>query len=631
MMTRNRKVLLRIFVAFGIFLAAMILYHLPFLKEVAEAGEGWHLADYRFYLYCVPFLAAYVIVGYDVIAKAARNLCTGRLLDENFLMVVATFGAVALLDLPEACGVMLFYQVGELFQRYAVGKSRRSIASLMNIRPDIARVLRADAEVVISPEEVAEGDILVVRAGERIPVDGVIAEGVGSLDVSSLTGESLPVEVAVGSEALSGSVNLAGEIKLRATKKYGESTVARILELVENAAARKAKTEHFITKFARWYTPIVVGAALLIGVVPPIFAGDWGGWIRKALTFLVVSCPCALVISVPLSFFGGIGGASKKGILMKGGGALERLAKADTFLFDKTGTITKGRFEVVEIYPAERAKEVLEAAAIAEGASNHPIALSVMRYASPVDRSCYEIKEIAGRGVKATGEDVILVGNERLLREEGISFERIERSGTVLYVARGGVSLGVIVVSDIPKEEAAEVVASLGASGCRTIMLTGDRASVAKEVAEKVGVDECFAELLPQDKVQKAESLLAEKGGKGGVCFVGDGINDAPVLAIADVGISMGGIGSDAAIEASDVVLMRDDLRAIPIAKRIAKRTMRIVWENIAFALGVKVAVLFLTAFGLMGALAMWIAVFADVGVAVIAILNAMRTLRVRA
>ena len=630
-MKRDKKTLIRVICAFGIFAVALILYHLTPLKWIKEGAKGWNLSDYRFYLYVAPFLAAYLIAGYDVIIKAGRNILSGRFLDENFLMVVATFGAIALLDLPEACGVMLFYQVGELFQHYAVGKSRRSIAALMDIRPETARVIREGAETLLSPEEVGIGDLLIVRAGERVPVDCVVAEGEGSLDTSSLTGESLPKEFSVGDEVLSGAINLSGEVKLRAVKKYGDSTVAKILDLVENAAARKAKTEQFITKFARYYTPIVVGAALLIGVIPPIFLGNWGAWIKKALTFLVVSCPCALVISVPLSFFGGIGGASKRGILIKGGGALERLANADTFLFDKTGTITKGAFEVVEVFPGARTADILAAAAIAESASNHPIARSVLRYAPAADKEGFEIKEIAGRGIRAVrGEDVILVGNERLLREEGVSFEPILRSGTVLYVARKGETLGAIVVADVPKENAAEVISSLRKSGCRTVMLTGDRESAAKAVAEAVGVDEYYAELLPQDKVAHLESLLRSRTErKGGVCFVGDGINDAPVIAMADVGISMGGIGSDAAIEASDVVLMKDDLRAIPQAKRIAKRTMKIVWENIIFALGVKMAVLFLTAFGLMGGFAMWIAVFADVGVAMLAILNAMRTLRV--
>ena len=628
-MKRDRKVLIRILVGLSIFAAAMILFYLTPVKSVREHGEAWRWKDGLFYLYLLPFLAAYLIAGYDVLYRAGRNLFTGRLLDENFLMTVATFGAIALLDLPEACGVMLFYQVGELFQRYAVGRSRRSIAALMDIRPDRARVLREGEEILVDPEEVEVGEVLILRAGERVPVDCVVKEGEGTLDVSSLTGESLPKSFSVGDEVLGGSVNLSGEVRLVAMKRYTESTVARILELVENAAARKAKTENFITKFARYYTPVVVGAALLLGVIPPLFLGHWGGWIKKALTFLVVSCPCALVISVPLSFFGGIGGASKRGILIKGGNALEGLAKADLFLFDKTGTITKGVFEVREVLPAERAEEILAAAAIAESASNHPIAQSVLRYAHGVEHEGYSIREIAGRGVIAEGEKGrIVVGNRRLFEDEGIAAPKTEGAGTVLYVAKGGEYLGSILVADVPKENAEEVMREIGKDGSRTVMLTGDRREVAEAVAKEVGVDECVAELLPQEKVERLEGYLAAKKNKGCVCFVGDGINDAPVLATADVGVAMGGIGSDAAIEAADVVLMKDDLAAIPAAKRIAKKTMRIVRQNIYFALGIKGLVLFLTAFGLMGVFAMWLAVFADVGVATIAILNAMRTLK---
>ena len=628
-MKRDKKLLIRIVISSILFAAAMIAYKLTPLKAFAEVGSSWNVGDYRFYLFILPFLAAYVVAGYDVVVKAGKNLFSGRLLDENFLMVVATFGAIALLDLPEACGVMIFYQVGELFQRYAVGKSRRSIAALMDIRPDIARVLRDGEEKVISPDEVEVGDLLVIRAGERVPVDAVLAEGEGTFDTSSLTGESLPRDVNAGEEVLSGSIDLGGEVKLRALKKYEDSTVRKILDLVENAAAKKAKAENFITKFARYYTPVVVISALLLGVIPPIFLGNWGEWIKRALTFLVVSCPCALVISVPLSFFGGIGGASKKGVLVKGGAALERLADADVFLFDKTGTITKGKFSVVEVFPAERAREILAAAYIAEGASNHPIAKSVVEYAPPVPRDGYEIKEIAGRGVKATKEGrVILVGNASLLAEEGVAYEERNANGSVLYVAENGVWLGCLTLSDTPKENAGEVIRALKAEGARTVMLTGDRESAARAVAEEVGVDEYVAELLPQDKAAWVERYLREKKKGGAVCFIGDGINDAPVLAVSDVGVSMGGVGSDAAIEASDVVLMKDDLASIGEGRKIARRTMRIVRENIAVALGVKVAVLILTAFGVTGAFAMWLAVFADVGVAMLAILNAMRTLR---
>ena len=627
-MKKNKKLLIRILVAFAIFLVGIVLYKLTPLKSFGEVAEKWSFGDYRFYLFVLPFLAAYLVAGYDVIYKAGRNILSGRLLDENFLMVVATFGAIALLDLPEACGVMLFYQVGELFQRYAVGKSRRSIAALMDIRPEIARVLRDGVETVVAPEEVEIGDVLVLRAGERVPVDAVLLEGKGVFDTSSLTGESLPRDVETGEEVLSGAINLWGEVKLRASKKYDDSTVRKILDLVQNAAAKKAKAENFITKFARYYTPVVVIAALVIGIIPPIFLYNWGEWIKKALTFLVVSCPCALVISVPLSFFGGIGGASKRGILVKGGGALERLAKANVFVFDKTGTITKGSFSVVEVAPADRAGEILAAAAIAEGASNHPIARSVVEYAPAVDRDGYKIEEVAGRGVKASREDLILVGNAAFMLEEGVAFEEAASPYTTLYVAKNGAYLGRITVSDVPKENAADVIRSLKSEGCRTIMLTGDREATAKAVAAEVGVDECVADLLPQGKAAWVEKLLSKESKDGAVCFVGDGINDAPVLAMADIGVSMGGIGSDAAIEASDVVLMQDDLASIKEGRRIAKKTMRIVRENVAVALGIKIGVMVLTAVGLMGAFAMWLAVFADVGVAMLAIVNAMRTLR---
>ena len=493
--------------------------------------------------------------------------------------------------------------------------------------PFIRAVVEFAAHAVAHTDAVP--DILVLRAGERVPVDAVVLEGHGVFDTSSLTGESVPREVAMGEEVISGSINIAGEVKLRAVKKYGESAVQKILDLVQNAAAKKAKTENFITNFAHYYTPIVVVSALLIGVIPPIFLGDWGGWIKKALTFLVVSCPCALVISVPLSFFGGIGGASRRGILVKGGGALERLAKANVFVFDKTGTITKGRFSVVEVFPAENAKEILTAAAVAEGASNHPIARSVVEYAPSVDRDGYLIEEVAGRGVRAAKDgEIILVGNAALMKENDVVFEENATTYTTLYVAENGKYLGRVTVSDTPKENAADVIRSLKAEGARTIMLTGDRKATAEAVAAEVGVDECVADLLPQDKAEWVEKLIAEKGSAGSVCFVGDGINDAPVLAMADVGVSMGGIGSDAAIEASDVVLMQDDLASIKEGRRIAKKTMRIVRENVAVALGVKIGVLVLTAVGLMGAFAMWLAVFADVGVAMLAIINAMRTLR---
>jgi len=630
-MKKYRFTLIRIIVAAVIFAVSMILFRFTPLRVCAEVAEGYAFTDPRFYAYLIPYLVAFGIVGYDVILRAGRNLLSGRLLDENFLMVVATFGAIALLDLAEACGVMLFYQVGELFQKYAVGKSRRSIASLMDLRPDKARVLRGEEEIILSPEEIEVGDLVVIYAGERVPVDGIVAEGRGEWDLSSLTGESMPRAFSEGEEVLGGAINLSGVVKIRAEKRYAESTVAKILEMVENASSRKAKTENFITKFARYYTPAVVIAAILIGVVPPLFMGGWSDWIKRALTFLVVSCPCALVISVPLSFFGGIGGASKEGVLIKGGNYLELLAKADVFLFDKTGTLTQGKFEVSEVYPESNRDEILRCAAIAEGGSNHPIAQSVLKYAGARDVSGYRIEEIPGRGMRAMGQgEVILAGNAALLREEGVLLGDEPPVGTTVYVARDGGYLGRIGISDLPKENAAEVIGNLRESGCRTVMLTGDGEFAARKVASDIGVTEYAAELLPQDKVERVAAIIEERKGSGAVCFVGDGINDAPVLGVADLGISMGGVGSDAAIEASDVVLMKDDLSAIPVAKGIAKRTMRIVWQNIIFALGVKFVVLLLAALGLMGAYAMWVAVFADVGVAMLAILNAMRTLRVK-
>lgn len=627
-MTKNTKMLARIICAFALFAAAIVVFNFTPLKSYAEYGESWRVGDYRFYVYALPYLAAFFIVGYDVIVKSVKNIFGGQVLDENFLMTVASIGAIALGDFEEAVAVMLFYQVGELFQSYAVGKSRRSIAALMDIRPDTACVLRDGAELTVSPDEVAVGETVVVRAGERIPVDGRVAFGHGSLDTSSLTGESLPRDFKEGDEVLSGSINLSGVIHIRAEKEFYDSTVSRILDLVENAQASKAKAENFITKFARFYTPIVVGAALIIGIIPPLFTREWAVWISRALTFLVVSCPCALVISVPLSFFGGIGGASKHGILVKGGGCMEQLAKAKIFVFDKTGTITKGEFEVAGVYPEENRDEILRLAAIAESGSLHPIAQSICRAAPKVTAEGYTIEEIAGYGVKATCEgEEIICASAKFLREAGIAFDEREIAGSAVYLAKNGIYVGCIAIEDAVKEGAKDAITELKNSGCRTVMLTGDNAAAAKKVAEKVGVDEYAAGLLPQDKVERVTAIIKEKKAGETLCFIGDGINDAPVLAAADVGFSMGGIGSDAAIEASDVVLMNDDLRAIPKARRISVRTIGIARQNIIFALGVKVAVLILSALGITG---MWLAVFADVGVAVLAILNATRTLNVR-
>ena len=631
-MNKNKRTLIRIIIAFVPFAAALVAFNLTPLKSFKQAAEAWAFGDYRFYVYVAPFIAAYIVAGYDVIKKAFRNIFSGRLMDENFLMTVATFGAIALGDFAEACGVMLFYQTGELFQNYAVGRSRKSIAALMDIRPESARVIRGGKEITVSPEEVEAGEILVIRAGERVPVDAVVTEGKGSLDTSSLTGESVPREFSEGDTVLSGSINLTGAVKVRAEKKYEDSTVAKILDLVENASARKAKSENFITKFARYYTPAVVFGALALGVIPPIFVGEWAVWIKRALTFLVVSCPCALVISVPLSFFGGIGGASRQGVLIKGGNYIELLAKKGTFAFDKTGTLTLGTFEVTGVYPEENAAEILRAAAIAESGSLHPIARSVSKYAPETSAEGYTLTEVAGRGVKAEGKgEVLLCGNLDLMKENGVDADGDSYSGTTVYVAKNGVFLGKIVISDKLKDNASDAINSLKKIGSRTVMLTGDNEAVAAEVAKRAGVDEYSAGLLPQDKVARVEEMISAKKAGEAVCFVGDGINDAPVLSVADVGISMGGIGSDAAIEASDVVLMKDDLSSIVSARRIAVKTMRIVKENVIFALGVKAAVLILTAIGITELIGgMWLAVFADVGVAVIAILNAMRTLRAK-
>ena len=625
-MSKNRKALIRIIISLALFAAGMIVFNLTPLKGFEEYAKAWRFGDYKFYIYIAPFLAAYIIVGHDVIARAFRGLFNGRLMDENFLMTVATFGAIALCDLPEACGVMLFYQVGELFQRYAVGKSRRSIAALMDIRPETARVIRGGEEEEISPEEVEKGDIVVLRAGERVPVDGVVIEGSGDLDTSSLTGESLPRAFAEGSEILSGSINISGAIKMRATAAYENSTVAKVLDLVENASSRKAKTENFITKFARYYTPAVVIGAVLLAVIPSLFDGKWSIWIGRALNFLVVSCPCALVISIPLSFFGGIGGASKCGVLVKGGNYLELLARPTTFVFDKTGTLTKGKFEVTGVFPEERREEILRLAAVCESGSLHPIAKSITEYAPKVSADGYEIKEIPGKGVRAEGNgQVILAGSAHFIAENSSGFSVCENGESAVYLALNGVFAGCITVADEPKETTAPALERLRSGGCRTIMLTGDNPSAARRIAEKLGIDEYSAGLLPQDKVGMVEHLIASAKKGETVCFVGDGINDAPVLSMADVGISMGALGSDAAIEASDAVLMRDDISAIPVVRAIAKKTMRIVRENVVFALAVKFAVLALSAFGIVG---MWSAVFADVGVAALAILNAMRTLR---
>lgn len=618
-LTKNQKALIRVVTAIVLFGAAFIT------EKVLDAKA----IDTSVWMWLGIYLAIYLFIGWDVAFRAVTGVFRGELLDENFLMFIATVGAFAVREFPEAVAVMAFYQLGELFQNYAVGKSRASIASLMDIRPDVATVIRGGEEIVVDPEEVEIGEIILVRPGEKIPLDGVVEGGTGTLNTAALTGESAPVDVAPGSEVISGSISVSAALKIRSTKAFGESTVSKILDLVENASSEKAKAENFITKFARYYTPAVVIGAVLLAVVPPLFLGIsdgavWMSWLTRALSFLVVSCPCALVISVPLSFFGAIGGASKAGILVKGGNYLEVLNETDVFVMDKTGTITKGSFEVKKVLPEAKRDEILAAAAIAERLSTHPIARSIEEATGGEAPSDYQIEEIAGEGVKAArGEEVIYAGNKRLMARAGVAAEDINEVGTIVYVAKNGEYLGAIVIGDTIKPDSARAIAELKAEGSRTVMLTGDNEKTAAAIAAEAGVDEYASGLLPADKVEHIAKYL---GRKRKTAFVGDGINDAPVLMRADVGLAMGALGSDSAIEAADIVLMNDSLASIPVAKRIAKKTMRIVYENIVFALGVKAAILILSAFGITG---MWLAIFADVGVAVLAILNAMRMLRV--
>ena len=575
------------------------------------------------------FLIPYFLVGWDILWKAARNIAHGQVFDENFLMCVATIGALILGEYAEAVGVMLFYQVGELFQSIAVGRSRRSISELMDIRPDSANLMRGGELVAVSPEEVAAGDIIVVRPGERIPLDGVVLEGTSALDTAALTGESAPRDAAEGDAVVSGCVSLTGLLTIRVTKPYAESTVARILDLVENAAEKKAKSESFITRFAKYYTPAVVIGAALLAVVPSLVTGQWAVWTHRALTFLVISCPCALVISVPLSFFGGIGGASAQGILVKGGNYFELLSHTTAVAFDKTGTLTEGVFSLVAAYPADGVTEaeLIEAAALAESHSSHPIALSLRRAwggtAGPGAVS--DVQELPGHGVAAViGEHRVCVGNEKLMQREGIEFSPRGEAGTIVHTSRDGRYLGCVVIADTAKPTSQGAIRELRRRGIRTILLTGDTEPVARAIAAELGLDETRARLLPADKVACVEALFAAQPPKGVLAFVGDGVNDAPVLTRADIGIAMGAMGSDAAIEAADIVLMDDDPAKLITAMDISRKCMRVVWENIIFSLGVKALFLILAAFG---AASMWAAVFADVGVAVIAILNAGRML----
>ncbi len=612
MTKKQKKMLIRIFISAALFLAVVLL---P-LEGIARLAA---------------FIVPYLVIGWDVLWKAVRNIAHGQIFDENFLMALATIGAFGTGEFPEAVAVMLFYQVGEWFQGYAVGRSRQSIAKLMDIRPDYANIEQDGKLVEVDPDDVSIGQTIIVKAGERIPLDGIVLEGESTVDTAALTGESLPRDVAPGDDVISGCINQTGLLRIRVTKEFGESTVAKILDLVENASAKKATAENFITKFARYYTPCVVIGAALLAVVPPLIAGGWTMWIQRALIFLVISCPCALVISVPLSFFGGIGGASKCGILIKGGNYLEVLAKTQTVVFDKTGTLTKGVFNVTAIHPQQCSEaDLLEMAAYAENYSDHPISRSLKEaYAKAIDASrVSQVEEISGRGVRAVIDGKqICAGNDKLMEDIGVMWHPCHRVGTTVHVAIDGVYAGHIVISDEIKPDAAKAIYQLKAEGVeKTVMLTGDAKAVGESVAKELGMDEAYTQLLPADKVEKVEQLLKNGQGRGKLAFVGDGINDAPVLSRADLGIAMGAMGSDAAIEAADVVLMDDQPSKIATAIRIAKKTLVIVKQNIVFALAIKGLFLIMGAFGVAN---MWEAVFADVGVAVIAILNAMRALRV--
>lgn len=580
------------------------------------------------------FIISYIIVGEDVVKRAVKNIFKGQVFDENFLMSIATIGAFFIGEYPEGVAVMLFYQVGELFQSYAVGKSRKSIASLMDIRPDYANVKKGDELVKVDPDEVQIGDIIVIKAGEKIPLDGKVIEGSSMIDTSALTGESVPREVEVGSDILSGCININGVITAEVTQEFGESTVSKILDLVENASSKKSNSEQFITKFARYYTPVVVIIAVFLAIIPPLVidGATFSDWIYRALAFLVVSCPCALVISIPLSFFGGIGGASKKGVLVKGSNYLEALAETEIVVFDKTGTLTKGVFNVQEIHPEGVSKEeLLELTAHAESYSNHPISLSLKRaYSKEIDNGrISDVEEISGHGVIATVDGKkVMVGNIKLMKMMDIPYFKGELIGTIVHVAVNNKYIGYIVIADEVKEDSAQAIKELKAANIKqTVMLPGDNKSIGSKVAKELGLDKVYAELLPVDKVEKLEELFSQKSKKGKLAFVGDGINDAPVLARADIGIAMGGLGSDAAIEAADVVIMTDEPSKIATTMKISKKTLKIAHQNIVFAIGIKIIVLILSAFGIT---TMWAAIFADVGVTIIAVLNAFRALNVK-
>lgn len=581
----------------------------------------------------ILYIISYVIVGLEIVLKAIRNIFRGKIFDENFLMTVATIGAFGIGEFPEAVAVMLFYQVGELFQSFAVDKSRKSISNLMDIRPDYANLQTGDNVEKVDPDEVNIGDIIIVKPGEKIPLDGVVIEGDSMIDTMALTGESVPRAVRSGNEVLSGCINKNGLLKIEVTKEYDESTVSKILDLVENASNKKSKSENFISKFAKYYTPIVVVIAVLLAIVPPFILVDssFSEWIYRALSFLVVSCPCALVISIPLSFFGGIGGASKMGILIKGSNYLEALASTSTVVLDKTGTLTEGVFEVQKIYPVSISEEeLLRFAAYAENFSTHPIAQSIKNaYGKEIENSLISnTEELTGRGIfSIISEKEVLIGNEKLMQERNINFEKCNDIGTVVYVAINNNYVGYILISDKIKEDSKKAITNLKQNGIKTIMLTGDKKDVGEDVARKIGLDEVYTELLPDGKVSIVEEFIQNKNSKEKIVFVGDGINDAPVLALADIGMAMGGLGSDAAIEAADIVIMTDEPSKVYEAIKLSKRTIRIVKENIVFAIAVKISVLILSALGIS---TMWEAVFADVGVSIIAIINALRVLKIK-
>lgn len=620
MTKKQKKVLIRIIIA------AVLVIALQFIPV-----KGY----VRFGLYMIP----YFVIGYDILKKAGKGILNRQIFDENFLMAVATIGAIALGDYKEGTAVMLFYQIGELFQSYAVGKSRRNISDLMDIRPDYANVEKDGELEQVDPDEIEIGTVIVVQPGEKVPIDGVVVEGTSSLNTSALTGESVPREVSVDDEIISGCINMTGLLKIRTTKEFGESTVSKILELVENASSRKSRSENFISKFAKIYTPAVCYGALALAILPPIvrmafmgLAPEWGDWVYRALTFLVISCPCALVISIPLSFFAGIGGASREGVLVKGSSFLETLSQTKIVVFDKTGTMTKGVFEVNGIHHSPyKDEELLEYAALAESYSTHPISKSLQRaYGKPIDKNrVSDVEEIGGHGLTAKVDGkVVAAGNAKLMKKLGIEYHDCSHVGTIVHVAIDGKYAGHILISDVIKEHAAEAIAALKKSGIeKTVMLTGDAKNVADHVAAQLGIDEVCSELLPGDKVEKVEELLTKKSEKDKLAFVGDGINDAPVLSRADIGIAMGALGSDAAIEAADIVLMDDDPLKILKAIRISRKCIRIVYENIYFAIGIKVICLVLGALGIAN---MWFAIFADVGVMILAVLNAIRTLFVK-